>query len=99
MTNFTPGPWSVDSNNGGGGSTISAPSADRIVHTNEVAKVNNSKGRHVTSAEAKANAMLVAAAPGMLEALKTVVSEGWLSGNSLEMACREIIAKAEGKTN
>ncbi|MBC18181.1 MAG: hypothetical protein CL942_14160 [Desulfovibrio sp.] len=96
MTKYTPGPWTIAFRNCGGGSTISAPSADHIVHTTEVAKVNNSKGRHVTSAEADANAVLVAASPKLYEAAK-MCFETWnhkdYSENSFQ-ACMDLLEEA-----
>jgi hypothetical protein len=71
----TPGPWSASEENCGGGMNIFAGKL-RIGHTAEVSEINASRvgARPVTSDEAKANARVIAAAPDLLDAARTVLA-------------------------
>ena len=88
-TKHTPGPWEVEDNDGYGGTFIYATG----VTTAEVVG---------DSAEAIANALLIAAAPELLEALKALADDhefgatGAVRQDHLK-AARTAIAKAEGR--
>jgi len=74
----TPGPWVVLLDNAGGGRNIGIEYKGRfigIAHTGAVRAPNVLHGREpIEEDEAKANAVLIAAAPDLLDALKGLIS-------------------------
>ena len=87
MTKHTPGPWRVDY------MTVLAGTKNLVAECASMA---------VGESESKANARLIAAAPEMLEALKTILAHPRTNDKSVvfmpdEVAkARAAIAKAEG---
>ena len=82
----TPGPWEIQQ-------FVPYPHSDKITYI-VASDVFDIVSPHLLIRRPE-DALLIAAAPDLLDLLKTVVNEGWLSGNNLEMACREAIARAE----
>jgi hypothetical protein len=88
----TPGPWLVEAKN---------------CHTGDIATVHNTDDEWVTiyaprwmetgldKHEQSANARLIAAAPDLLAALKTLVKAGGIGPESMFEDARDAIAKAE----
>jgi hypothetical protein len=99
MTKHTPGPWTLDGHN------LSSVIRCTVPRGHPDAK--HTCGDYETIAECggdnwKANARLIAAAPDMLEALRTIVEYGPQSGMKADapmlIAARAAIAKAEGRS-
>ena len=98
MSKHTPGPWLIEAQN---------------CHFGDIATVHNTDEKWVTiyaphwmetgmdEKEQSANARLIASAPELLEALKTVVLAGLPDGPGyvpIEAMARAAIAKATGET-
>ena len=75
MSQHTPGPWRLNENNNWKTNPFSVTVRKFGVHSTTIANIPNRKT--VPDAEQRANAMLMAHAPEMLELLRTFV--GWYS--------------------
>lgn len=104
---FTKGPWKLDAANCGGGINISDARRRRVAHTSCVANIDGKSlnpAHCIETPEATANAHLIAAAPDLYEALKTVaefLGDGrWEYGDGTPFktaAVHGALAKAEGR--
>ena len=81
QTQHTPGPWVSDAH---------------LVLTSDDYSIATVRSKSLTAEETNANAMLMAAAPEMLEALELTISKDMLSGETRDIATAAI-AKARGK--
>jgi hypothetical protein len=97
MSAHTPGPWKLDA---GGYITTTPPAA----HLAKFPKNKRVTVGHVvafaeaTYDEVNANAQLLAAAPGMLDALQAMFDERAKDTESVVALCRAALDKAEGRS-
>lgn len=103
MTQHTPGPWEIrKAKDGSGDIAIVAPNAPADQYSRpgilgECYADIRRMGENNT-AEAEANARLIAAAPELMEALKVIIDDPKSEVPSgLYIAARAAIAKAEGR--
>lgn len=91
----TPGPWNMEFDCDDGGRRFFCILADNgtLEGGNIILDGVDIEGE--TEAEQMANAMLIAAAPDLLDALKEIIS-GWVGWERVEEIARAAIAKAEG---
>lgn len=83
---ITPGPWSVSEENCGGGLNIVGPDGMRVAYTGEH---HDNAGNVIYPAEAKANAMLIAEAPAMRDALRYYAAIKGPVGEPARVALKE----------
>lgn len=109
MSAHTPGPWKIGPRNAGNGANISDSHGRYLAHTSAVRNLNGDHldpERHIETAEAVANAHLIAAAPDLLAALRAARRQMTNQlynkpriGMEVECAMADAaIAKAEGKS-
>ena len=97
---FTPGPWEVE---WVGNETHSILCARGIRDTDVIAEIIDEVG-HIPRPERRANAILIAAAPEMLAALKLLVEEASINGAKVGFSSEvfdfatNAISKAEGRS-
>lgn len=99
----TPGPWHI--NEHGSDAYVWGPTELRLAGC--IARVNLGETHNVTRAQREANAKLIAAAPDMLQALRTVLARCRMSKDDAESSdilrneipplLRAAIAKATGE--
>lgn len=84
MSEHTPGPWSLDHQNSGGGQNIVDQHRRHVAHTSCFIDHNERHGGSIGDSEALANASLIAAAPDMLAALRA--AESYIGGQHIDQA-------------